>query len=85
MEDVLIIGAGLSGLSAAYYLKKAGIDAVILEARERSSGRIFTVSAEGNNTPVEMGATWFAAKHTYLMQLLHELNLPINGRVKLLK
>ncbi len=76
MEDVLIVGAGLSGLSAAYYLKKAGIDAVIIEARERCSGRIFTVRAECNNTPVEMGATWFAAKHTYLMQLLHELNLP---------
>ncbi len=61
MEDVLIVGAGLSGLSAAYYLKKAGIDAVVLEARERCGGRIFTVRAEGNNTPVEMGATWFAA------------------------
>ncbi|HZH01890.1 MAG TPA: NAD(P)/FAD-dependent oxidoreductase [Flavisolibacter sp.] len=75
MENVLIAGAGLSGLTAAYYLKKAGIDVLILEARERCGGRILTVNAEGNATPVEMGATWFAAKHTYLVNLLKELQI----------
>lgn len=76
MEDVIIVGAGLSGLTAAYYLKKEGINALVLEARERWGGRILTVPAGANRTPVEMGATWFADKHTYLMALLAELNLP---------
>ncbi|MFD3003883.1 flavin monoamine oxidase family protein [Pontibacter toksunensis] len=76
MEEVIIVGAGLSGLSAAYYLKKKGIDALVVEARERWGGRIETVQAAGNGTPVEMGATWFAEKHTHLMRLLKELDLP---------
>ncbi len=77
MEEVIITGAGLSGLCAAYFLKEEGIHALVLEARSRSGGRILTRLASGNNTPVEMGATWFADKHTYLMQLLKELQLPI--------
>ncbi|PRY14222.1 monoamine oxidase [Pontibacter ummariensis] len=76
IHDVIIVGAGLSGLSAAYYLEKAGIDALLLEARERLGGRILTVAAEGNACPVEMGATWFADKHEYLIRLLQELQLP---------
>ncbi|RDV10370.1 FAD-dependent oxidoreductase [Pontibacter diazotrophicus] len=76
MQEVIIVGAGLSGLAAAYYLKKNGTGALVLEARERWGGRIETVKAAGNNTPVEMGATWFAEKHTHLMRLLKELELP---------
>lgn len=57
MKELIIVGAGLSGLAAACYLKKKGIDAFIVEARERRGGRIDTVLAEGNDTPVEMGAT----------------------------
>ncbi len=40
--DVLIIGAGWSGLSAALKLSKAGRKVAILEARERIGGRAFT-------------------------------------------
>jgi monoamine oxidase len=39
---VIIIGAGFAGLSAAYYLHKKKIDFVILEARNRISGRVFS-------------------------------------------
>ncbi|MCC9166543.1 flavin monoamine oxidase family protein [Pontibacter harenae] len=77
MQEVIIVGAGLSGLATAYFLKSNGVDALIVEARNRWGGRIDTVQAAGNATPVEMGATWFADKHTYLMRLLKELELPI--------
>lgn len=40
---VVILGAGVSGMSAAYELNKAGYDCVILEARERSGGRNWTI------------------------------------------
>lgn len=76
MEEVIIVGAGLSGLAAAYYLKKKGVDALVLEARDRWGGRIETILGEGNATPVEMGATWFTDKHMYLMRLLKELEVP---------
>lgn len=75
MEDVIIIGAGLSGLSAAYYLKNSGIDALLIEARERCGGRILTAKAPGNGTALEMGATWFTDKHSSFIRLLEELQL----------
>ncbi len=58
-----------------FYLKQKGINAIILEARSRAGGRIYTVSAAPNSTPVEMGATWFADKHTWFMRLIEELDL----------
>ncbi|EGV45001.1 FAD-dependent oxidoreductase [Bizionia argentinensis JUB59] len=71
---VIIIGAGLSGLLTAYRLKKEGIPFKILEARNRVGGRINTVYGT-NNTPVEMGATWFQSPHKNLLALLDELSI----------
>lgn len=69
---ILIIGAGLSGLLTAYRLKQAGIPFKILEARKRLGGRINTVY-DVNNTPTEMGATWFTFQHRNLITLIDEL------------
>jgi monoamine oxidase len=55
---VIIIGAGLSGLLTAYRLKEEGVPFKILEARDRTGGRIHTLESK-NGTPLEMGATWF--------------------------
>jgi len=71
---VLIIGAGLSGLLIAYRLKQAGIPFKIVEARPRVGGRINTVLLS-ENTPVEMGATWFNTEHKALISLLNELKI----------
>ena len=71
---IIIIGAGLSGLLTAYRLKKEGIPFKILEARSRLGGRIHTVYGT-DETPFEMGATWFGNHHEHLIALLEELNL----------
>jgi len=71
---VIIIGAGLSGLLTAYRLKKEGIPFKILEARNRVGGRINTVYG-ANDTPIEMGATWFTNQHKHLIALLEELGI----------
>lgn len=73
-EQIIIAGAGLSGLSLAYELTKKGITPVILEASARVGGRIETV--EGTlGTPLELGATWFSDLHTNLLSLIDELGL----------
>ncbi len=71
---VLIIGAGLSGLTLAYLLNKSRIPFVVLEARRRSGGRILT-EYKLNKAPVELGATWFGEKHIHLLNLLEELRI----------
>lgn len=73
---VIIIGAGLSGLLVGYQLKKAGIQFKIVEARNRLGGRIYT-QISTNNTPIDMGATWFGPQHRNLISLIKELKLSI--------
>lgn len=75
MKDCIIIGAGLSGLATAYFLKKRSIQATILEARPRYGGRIKTIYSPDGQTPMEMGATWFGSQHQYLMPFLEELGV----------
>mgnify|MGYP001026035178 CR=1 FL=1 len=72
-KEIIILGAGLAGLTLAYELKKSGTEALILEARDRTGGRIHTLNNSG--TTLELGATWFADKHQHLCTLLEELQL----------
>ena len=51
----IVIGAGIAGLSAAFHLKSAGIEVVVLEGRDRIGGRVWT-SRDFANIPVEFGA-----------------------------
>ncbi|MYC55468.1 MAG: FAD-dependent oxidoreductase [Chloroflexi bacterium] len=53
--NVIVIGAGIAGLSAAHHLKQAGIDATVLEARDRIGGRVWT-NRDFADIPVEFGA-----------------------------
>jgi len=75
-SDIVIIGAGLSGLSLHHFLRETPLKIHLLEARPRVGGRIHTLRPEGG-PPVEMGATWLGGQHTRLMELLKDLNLEI--------
>jgi monoamine oxidase len=75
---VIIIGAGFAGLSAAYYLHKKKIDYVILEARNRIGGRVFSHTIdEQENLVIELGAEWVGNSHTRLRDLCGELDLEL--------
>jgi monoamine oxidase len=54
--DVVVIGAGAAGLTAARILSAAGLQVTILEARDRIGGRIYTVPDAFVPAPVELGA-----------------------------
>lgn len=54
---VLVIGAGIAGLAAARRLREAGMEVIVLEARDRIGGRIHTRDHFGNGG-VDLGASW---------------------------
>lgn len=56
--DVVVVGGGLAGVTAARDLAKAGQSVVILEARERLGGRTFYRQLAGTDRKVEVGGTW---------------------------
>ena len=61
--DVVVLGAGLAGLSAARELTESGLDFVVLEARDRVGGRTYTVPFEAAGCSVDLGAEWVAPGH----------------------
>ncbi|MEO5562492.1 MAG: FAD-dependent oxidoreductase [Chitinophagaceae bacterium] len=75
---VIIIGAGFAGLSAAYYLYKKKMDFIVLEARNRVSGRVFSHNIDQQeNLVVELGAEWVGNSHTRVQNLCNEFGLPL--------
>jgi len=72
--SVLIIGAGAAGLAAARDLAVAGIQAIVLEARERVGGRIHT--HHDSIMPIEFGAEFVHGRHPGLLEIIEKANTP---------
>jgi monoamine oxidase len=73
--DVIIVGAGIAGLAAARALAEAGKQVLVLEARDRIGGRLLTVHAGGEQTPIELGAEFVHGRPPELLALLDEAAL----------
>lgn len=73
--DVVIVGAGLSGLTAARDVLAAGYEPLVLEASPRVGGRILTEVVEG--VPFELGAQWIGDTHHRMAALATELGVGI--------
>lgn len=66
--DVAIVGAGLAGLAAARALTAAGAEVIVLEARERVGGRVYTRAAS-NGTLLDLGAQWIGPTQQRIVAL----------------
>ncbi len=76
--DVVVVGAGFAGLSAARELTRAGLAVVVLEARDRVGGRVYTKTLEGGPW-VDLGGQWAGPTQNHLLALIAEHNLPTFG------
>src|SRR6478735_5831723 len=72
--DVAIVGAGLAGLVAARRLLAAGVEPLVVEARERVGGRLLNEEI-GDGKVVEVGGQWIGPTQERLAALAAELGV----------
>ena len=78
-RKVIVIGAGISGLVAAYELTAAGHDVTILEARKRIGGRVFTLrGAFQGDDLVELGAARISPNHHLTLGYIKHFGLRLS-------
>ncbi|WP_241976949.1 MULTISPECIES: NAD(P)/FAD-dependent oxidoreductase [unclassified Cryobacterium] len=79
-RDIVIIGAGASGLTAATELRKAGLTVAVLEARDRVGGRLHTDDIDG--AMLEIGGQWVSPDQDALKETIAELGLETFARYR---
>ena len=75
MHDVIVVGAGAAGLAAAAELGRAGWSVLLLEARDRIGGRVWTQREPGLAVPVELGAEFIHGRPRVTLSLLRQAAL----------
>ncbi|XVV15683.1 flavin monoamine oxidase family protein [Actinoplanes sp. CA-131856] len=78
--DVVVVGAGVTGLTAAVRLREAGLKVVVLEARDRVGGRLLTETIDG--VRLEIGGQWVSPDQTALLGMIDELGLTTYPRYR---
>lgn len=71
-SDVLVIGAGVAGLAAAREISASGLSVIVLEARDRIGGRIFTIRDNNSAVPIELGAEFVHGRPPETLAVAHD-------------
>ncbi len=72
-KNIAVVGAGIAGLTAAYYLKKFGYNVTVYEASNRVGGRMTTDLI--NDCLIDRGAQFLSTEYSTLMPLIQELGM----------
>lgn len=69
--DVIVIGAGLSGLIAARDLVNKGFKVCVFEANDRVGGRVFSTTLPGSSASIDIGGEWIDSRvhHTMMEEI----------------
>lgn len=78
-KTVTVIGAGLAGLAAAYDLHRAGWEVIVLEARGRVGGRVYSVRSFSNGLVAEAGGEFIEDSHARMLALAKQFNLKLGS------
>ena len=77
-QRIIVVGAGLAGLCTAFELANAGHDVVVLEARSRVGGRVYTIREPfAPGLYAEAGAQTIRTSHTLTMAYAKQFGLPL--------
>lgn len=77
---IVVVGAGLSGLTAAYRLHEKGLDVEIYEARNRVGGRVFTVNVMGHLAELGGQNILDGGEAKHMLSLIHQLGLKTEAK-----
>lgn len=78
-DEVLVVGGGVAGLTAAYRLRQAGVAVRVLEAQERVGGRMLSLTGHfPEGLVAELGAELIDTSHESLRRLAAELGLALD-------
>lgn len=78
-EDVVVVGGGIAGLTAAWRLRQAGVDATVYEAQNRIGGRILSLTGHFAHGQVcELGGELIDTGHARMRALAGEFGLPLD-------
>jgi len=76
---VIVVGAGIAGLSCAYELQQKGFDVTVLEAQNRPGGRIYTLRKPfEENQYAEAGAVFITASETRTLKYIEQFGIPLS-------
>ena len=76
--DIIVVGGGFAGVTAARDCERNGYKTLLLEARDRLGGRTWTSEFEGE--PIELGGTWIYNSQPFVWSEVIRYGLDNNGR-----